>query len=104
MDAKLAALLNDKELWDAQRIATELKVTVGAVKKWRSNGLRDEREGRTPGNGSLPPSDVDGHALWYAGTIRRWAMQTGRMDKNGTPKKATSPGRPRGSRNKKTAA
>ncbi|WP_284740254.1 hypothetical protein [Amycolatopsis sp. RTGN1] len=43
----------------------------------------------------LPDDDATGQPRWRAGTIRMWAMQTGRMNPDGTPKHAKPSGRPR---------
>jgi hypothetical protein len=45
----------------------------------------------------LPPTDipVSGKPTWKAGTIRKWAIQTGRMSEAGEAQRLKPPGRPR---------
>lgn len=84
-DASLEELVADRTEWTTERIAEELKVAYSTVSLWRTREL-------------LPPPDVPHpvRLIWYAGTIRAWAMRTGRMRLDGTPKAAPL-GRPRGS-------
>lgn len=43
----------------------------------------------------LPDDTSTENPRWRAGTIRTWAMQTGRMSPDGVPNRARPPGRPR---------
>lgn len=99
-------LVNDETQWDMPTIAEQLDVQYQTVKSWRKDYRRAlSAEVTTPKPGQpavphpklLPPPDevVFGKPVWKAGTIRRWAMQTGRMTPDGTPVKQKPPGRPR---------
>lgn len=83
-DEELERLLSDRTQWTTERIAAELLVAHSTVSLWRTREL-------------LPPPDVPHptRLIWYAGTIRGWAMSTRRMAPDGTPRRAPL-GRPRG--------
>lgn len=105
-------LVNDhSETWGIPEIARRLNVKNQTVRKWRRNYNRNPNAHPY----RLPPPDfppgppksmadprtratrlqvAHGTPEWWAGTIRRWAMQTGRMDEDGNAQRATSPGAP----------
>jgi hypothetical protein len=103
------ALVEDRTLWDMPTIAGELGVQYQTVKTWRKDTgwprpkLPEERAApqNKPRNGVhpnlLPAPDMtlSGKPVWFAGTIRFWAMQTGRMSPEGVARKRKPPGRPK---------
>lgn len=84
-------LVTDNAIWDMPDMVRELKVTRAAVDKWRSRTKEDP-----DGPVGLPePLDYKGQSpVWYAGTIRYWAIEKGKMLPDGTPIKAKGTGRP----------
>lgn len=105
-------LVDDDTPWKLADIAAALEVTPGAVGHW-DRAMRNMLDGgdrrwppqlgparkiTMPAKGSVtlrrwpphhrmlpPPDDYDGEApVWRAGTIRLWAMKTGRMALDGT--------------------
>jgi hypothetical protein len=92
-------LITDQTLWDMRDIAENLDVQYQTVKSWRRDESRASRaQGNQPHPNLLPPpTEVkSGKPLWHAGGVRLWAMQTGRMTNDGTPRKSKPRGRPRG--------
>lgn len=86
-------LVNDRShRWEMPEIARQLKVEQQTVRMWRRNFRKNPE---IPHPNRLPPPDgtPQGIPWWWAGTIRRWAMQTGRMDREGNPMRAKPPGR-----------
>lgn len=98
--ARYLELINDKTEWTMPDIARELKVMTQTVRSWRKDALTALRTNPAapPHPHHLPVEDIDSHGrpVWYAGTIRKWAMQTGRMSQTGEPQRLKPPGRPRG--------
>lgn len=106
-------LVNDRtETWGMPEIARRLGVEDQTVRKWRHNFIANPNPhpNRLPApdfSGEPPLSNADprvrarrlrvgrGKPEWWAGTIRQWAMQTDRMDLEGNPQRAKSPGAPR---------
>lgn len=90
-------LVSDETPWNMNDIAAELKVQPQTVRSWRKQSLRAARsEPKVPHPNELPPSESPtGATVWRAGTIRRWAIQTGRMSPDGAPQRLKPPGRPR---------
>jgi hypothetical protein len=100
-----AQLIGDPAPWDMKAIAAALDVRDQTVRSWRKDSLAAARAAASgqavvPHPNQLPEPDwpVDGKPMWKAGTIRRWAIQTGRMSKTGEPKRLKPPGRPRAAR------
>ena len=99
---KYQELINDKAEWTMPDIGRELNVQPQTVRSWRKDSLAAIRENPAapPHPHQLPMPDVPnthGRPVWYAGTVRNWAMQTGRMSDTGVPQRLKPPGRPRGS-------
>jgi hypothetical protein len=92
-------LTGDKAEWTMPDIARELAVKAQTVRSWRKDSLTARRKNPAapPHPHHLPPEDLEilGRPVWFAGTIRKWAMQTGRMSSDGTPQRLKPPGRPR---------
>lgn len=92
-------LTQDRTEWTMPDIARHLAVKPQTVRSWRKDSLSALRDNPAapPHPHHLPRQDDDAHGrpVWWAGTIRRWAMQTGRMDEHGTPQRLKPPGRPR---------
>lgn len=90
-------LVNDRTPWNMAAISENLEVQPQTVRKWRKQSLAANRvQPNVPHPNELPPSDApDGSAIWYAGTIRRWAIQTQRMTPTGQALRLKPPGRPR---------
>lgn len=99
-------LIADPAPWDMVAIATNLNVQPQTVRKWRRESLADARAAAQrprrdvaaaphPNHLPMPDIPVAGKPLWKAGTIRKWAMQTGRLAPDGTPIRLKPPGRPR---------
>lgn len=90
-------LVNDETPWNMNDIAAGLQVQPQTVRSWRKQALRAARtEPQVPHPNELPPSESPtGATVWRAGTIRRWAIQTGRMTPDGVPQRLKPPGRPR---------
>ncbi len=97
--ARYLELINDKTEWCMPDIARHLGVKTQTVRSWRKDALAALRANPTapPHPHHLPKEDDDAHGrpVWYAGTIRRWAMQTGRMSEIGEAQRLKPPGRPR---------
>lgn len=99
-----ADLVNDGTPWTMADIAVGLDVQSQTVRSWRKDALNAAKSNRaaptTPHPNHLPNPDipVTGKPTWKAGTIRKWAIQTGRMAPDGTPKRLKPPGRPRAER------
>lgn len=97
--ARYLKLVEDRTEWTMPAIAKELKVKAQTVRSWRKDSLQARRENPAapPHPHHLPKEDLawDGRPVWYAGTIRKWAMQTGRMNEKGEPQRLKPPGRPR---------
>ncbi|MCZ7478839.1 hypothetical protein [Micromonospora sp. WMMC273] len=100
LERKRQQLINDETLVDMPGIAKMLGVEYQTVKSWRKdyrNNIATANE-ETPHPKLLPKEDgpdIPGKPTWKAGTIRRWAMQTGRMTPDGQAVKMKPPGRPR---------
>jgi hypothetical protein len=98
--ARYLELTEDKTEWTMPQIARELDVKPQTVRSWRKDSLGALRmnPAAPPHPHHLPKEDLAPHdrPIWYAGTIRKWAMQTGRMDEMGRPQRLKPPGRPRG--------
>lgn len=92
-------LTGDKTMWTMPDIARELDVRPQTVRSWRKDSLHALRENplAAPHPHHLPKEDDDsyGRPIWRAGTVRKWAMQTGRMNSKGEPQRLKPPGRPR---------
>lgn len=94
-------LVSDTTPWTMADIAVGLDVQPQTVRSWRKDALGAERLGSAapaaPHPNHLPNPDipVTGKPTWKAGTIRKWAMQTGRMTPEGVPQRLKPPGRPR---------
>jgi hypothetical protein len=97
--AQYRRLIDDRTEWTMPDIAKNLKVQPQTVRSWRKDALAAQRDNPAapPHPHHLPGPDTDAHGrpIWYAGTIRRWAMQTGRMNNIGEPQRLKPPGRPR---------
>lgn len=97
--AQYSRLITDRTEWTMPDIAKNLEVQPQTVRSWRKDALAAQRDNPTapPHPHHLPGPDADAHGrpIWYAGTIRRWAMQTGRMSNVGEPLRLKPPGRPR---------
>lgn len=89
-------LVNDQTPWTMTDIAAQLDVQPQTVRSWRKDSLKKDAAA-APHPNHLPKPDipVTGKPTWKAGTVRRWAIQTGRMEEDGTPKRLKPPGRPR---------
>jgi hypothetical protein len=99
--AQYLELINDQTEWIMPDIGRELNVKPQTVRSWRKDSLAAMRKNPAapPHPHQLPPADVPnthGRPVWRAGTIRKWAMQTGRMSESGVPQRLKPPGRPRG--------
>ena len=96
-NARYQALVNDVTPWNMNDIADGLEVKPQTVRSWRRQALRALRdEPHVPHPNELPPAESPtGATVWKAGTIRRWAIQTGRMTPDGQPQRLKPPGRPR---------
>jgi hypothetical protein len=111
-----AALIRDDTVWTVADIARELDVELQTVRTWRKDSRAVKRASSAATAPSAAPSrslrraaghpnrlpdpdfPVENKPMWKAGTIRKWAIQTGRMEKDGTPKRLKPPGRPRAKR------
>lgn len=99
--AQVQALQNDPTIWTLENIAEELEVSKIAVQKWRWKTLQHvEKEERVPlAHDTLPvpdaPDSKPRRPKWYAGSIRTWAMQVGRMLPDGTAQHMPRRGRPK---------
>lgn len=97
--AEYLRLTQDRTEWTMPDIARQLRVKQQTVRSWRKDSLAARRDNPAapPHPHHLPPQDDDAHGrpVWWAGTVRRWAMQTGRMDLHGHPQRLKPPGRPR---------
>jgi len=94
----LEELVSDTEKWFLKDISRELGVQYQTVKIWRNEALkhRDAQGRYLPHPNRLPAPAWDGpNPWWYAGRVRQWAMQSGRMDEDGAPLRAKPPGRPK---------
>ncbi|MBE8523101.1 hypothetical protein ILP97_37375 [Amycolatopsis sp. H6(2020)] len=115
---RMKALAADDELWTIAQVAEGLGLSLRRTRQlWRQmtdwlqygQGIWPPRpdtyltdphpvqlEWFPPHQTLLPSPDDDatGQPRWRAGTIRRWAIQTGRMNPDGTPKHAKPSGRP----------
>jgi hypothetical protein len=98
-------LLTRVETMTMDQIAQALDISYHRVKimRGRREQLEQKRlaEGREqeeyiPRSDSLPPPlPLAGTPLWLRSEIISWAIQTGRMAPDGTPRRATPTGRPR---------
>lgn len=90
-------LVSDGTPWTMAEIAVGLDVQPQTVRSWRKDSLAKTTNPSVPHPNHLPDPDipVSGKPTWKAGTVRRWAIQTGRMSVEGTPKRLKPPGRPR---------
>lgn len=90
-------LVSDPELWDMPRIGTELGVQYQTVKSWRKESIAGRGTPANPHPNLLPTPEqvLSGKPMWKAGTVRLWAMQTGRMSPDGKPQRSKPRGRPR---------
>ncbi|KGI79370.1 hypothetical protein IL38_24030 [Actinopolyspora erythraea] len=96
---RLDQLQQDDAIWELPDIAEALQKNLQTVHSWRTKSLKYIR------NASFVPVLADvlpepdltytRTPLWRAGTIRTWAMRTGRMLPDGTPVRSKPPGRPR---------
>lgn len=93
------ALIDERVEWTMPDIARALGVMPQTVRSWRKDSLRAMRANPAapPHPHQLPKQDFYSHdrPVWYSGTIRQWAMQTGRMAADGTSQRLKPPGRPR---------
>ena len=96
-DPRYQDLITDETPWNMNDIAAALKVQPQTVRSWRKQALRATRtDPGTPHPNELPPVESPtGATVWRAGTIRNWAIQTGRMTKEGQAQRLKPPGRPR---------
>lgn len=91
-------LVADNTPWTMAEIAVGLDVQPQTVRSWRKDALAATKSTpATPHPNHLPNPDipVSGKPTWRAGTIRKWAIQTGRMSPEGVPQRLKPPGRPR---------
>lgn len=97
-------LFSRLEVVTMDQIADALKISYHRVKIMRGRREHLERsrlaeDGDTqyvPRSDALPPPlPMGGAPLWLRSEIISWAIQTGRMDPDGTPRRATPTGRPR---------
>ncbi len=92
-------LVADATPWTMSDIAAQLDVQPQTVRSWRKDSLAASKSAPTniPHPNHLPDPDipVTGKPTWKAGTVRRWAIQTGRMSRTGAPLRLKPPGRPR---------
>lgn len=77
-------LVDDPTWWDMPTIAKELRVQYQAVQNWRRKSRLAAEENGQPDPALMPPP-LPGTLVWTAGSIRKWAMATGRMAEDGTP-------------------
>lgn len=109
---RLYALWNDQELLTTALMGDELGLTSrhavhrlwaptrsyldGTSSSWPPGG--DGGQGGQvhwwpPHHSALPPPDIYGEQpRWKVGNLRRWAMQTGRMEVDGTPVRSPTSG------------
>lgn len=93
-------LVSDDTPWTMSDIAEQLDVQPQTVRSWRKDSLAAAKASTVtpvPHPNHLPNPDipVTGKPTWRAGTVRRWAIQTGRMSREGAPLRLKPPGRPR---------
>lgn len=106
------ATSSEPEMWTINLIAEKLGFGVQAVKKWRGAYIKAVEAGKPPGRSALPKPDnqeeMDRNGVgprWYPRTILAWAERTQRRNpKTGEKMRPTSPGRKKGSRNRKSDA
>lgn len=97
-------LIEDPTPWTMAEIAVHLAVQPQTVRSWRKDSLAAATKPgdptAAPHPNQLPEVDIPitGKPTWRAGTIRRWAIHTKRMELDGTPKRLKPPGRPRAPR------
>jgi hypothetical protein len=82
-------LVTDSAIWGLREIARELRYGYQTVRVWRRDDVLPE-----------PDDYASGRPVWYAGTIHRWAIGTGRMTRDGTLTRLKPTGRPMGSKNR----
>lgn len=106
--SRYLGLIEDKTQWTMPDICRALDVRPQTVRAWRKDSLAARRENplAPPHPHHLPTEDdiVLDRPVWNAGTIRKWAMQTGRMDPSGKALRLKPPGRPRSTRQNLTTA
>lgn len=92
-------LIRDETPWTMNDISAGLQVKPQTVRSWRKDSLR-AADLTAPHPNLMPAPDIPvlGKPTWRAGTIRRWAIQTGRMSPTGSPQRLKPPGRPRTAR------
>lgn len=88
-------LVSDGTPWTMTEIAVGLDVQPQTVRSWRKDALKADPSAPHPNHLPTPDIPVSGKPTWKAGTVRRWAIQTGRMAVDGTPLRLKPPGRPR---------
>ncbi len=88
MEENYKRLIYDSTVWGLLEIAANLGLTIVTVRGYRKDGILCEEDGY-----------ASGRPWWHAGTIRRWAIDTGRMTTQGVPQKKKA-GRPKGARNR----
>jgi hypothetical protein len=90
------SLISDETPWTMNDVARGMDVQPQTVRSWRKDSLR-AKDLSSPHPNLLPIPDIpiEGKPTWRAGTIRRWAIQTGRMTPAGEPQRLKPPGRPR---------
>lgn len=88
-DARLRHLVNDTTLWGMREISANLNYSYQTVRVMRAAGQLPE-----------PDATPSGRPVWYAGTIRRWAIDSRRMDHDGKVRHLQR-GRPPGSKTKR---
>lgn len=98
-------LVTDPTPWTMADIAVGLDVQPQTVRSWRKDSLQSDTS-TTPHPQYLPNPDIPvrGKPTWKAGTVRRWAIQTGRLTPDGVPQRLKPPGRPRTERDGARAA
>jgi hypothetical protein len=84
-------LIYDTAVWGINEIASNLGLKVQTIRDYRQTGVLCPEDGR-----------ITGRPWWYAGTVRRWAIETGRMTREGVAQPGKPSGRPRGSRSRET--
>ena len=93
--ARRAALLADDTPWDMARIAQELDTNRHVVRGWAMWQRQAAAAGLGGGLDPMRLPEPDAGDRWRAGTVRLWAIQTGRMTGDAEPARLRPPGRPR---------
>jgi hypothetical protein len=94
LNALRRRLIADRTLWSMQDIAAALDIKYQTILKWRR---RANAEGGAGPRAFIAPEPTgEGGApdrpRWRAGRVRKWAMQVGHMNFDGTPCRPKLPG------------